>query len=1382
MKYNRSYYYNKWKSLDYQDEESIWPRGNASYWKYRYQRDKKSKEYEEPDRTSIINLRKTIAEEERRNDERIEKKARKAKRAIKKYFGGIKKKRATRTKKKTTNAPKRHNFRKPVPKRRNFRRPTLKREKVEELVNEEDVIEALKEGKKLMKRFNDEDAFKLDRKFTSRKGEGVYEYIETKYIGKAIEAVEKDHKYFDEVGNYVSYLYNMVDPIFYKVKEFLRKYRRIRYQIIYKYELHRVTALGLEQTIEWYANTTLDSLSRVGDLEDLKSLMALQVEYILDKVESSVTRNSGWKFRNHLELRLSLSSFPNKLDRKGSSYIDLKSYNSAVYNTKAIINPKNEDDKCMLYALTLYYMDKNKEIGVNKLRMNKIKEKAKEYVKEPDNIVYPFKLQKIKSFERANNIRINVFHCRKMGKVKSKACDYITPLYVSKLDYKEECDLVIFGEESEYHYAYIRNFDRLMSSTTKHECRTFRCKRCMSSFNTEKSLMNHQITCNENDTVRVSCPKKGSKIKFKNLKNKQRAPFVIYADFESFLEKKDEPVKKNLREGETSNTNITQKHIPSGFFYLVVTRGNYNLPMEYTYKYIKFEEDDTEYSVANKSIKALLDTCNKVKKMLNVEMKMTEEDKLKFKRATHCHICKNKLMCNKEKKYIDKVRDHDHLTGEYRGAAHKACNLNYSHKRSKIPIFCHNSKGYDNHFLIKGISNIKSDKGVIRLVPENKEKYKTIQYGDLEFKDSFSFLSSSLSSLVDNLQNGKAKHRFKYLEKYAPLLFNKKMTEEDFNLIKRKGVYPYEYMDSFQKFKETKLPAIEKFYSSLNYESVSKADYEHAQFVWKKFNIKNLEEYHRLYLITDVLLLADVFERFRDISIENYSLDPAHYITLPSYGWDSMLLKTGVSLEQITDTNMYEFLERGIRGGISQISHRYAKANNKYLKDYNPKEKSSYIAYVDANNLYGWAMSQRLPISNFKWLSDEELEFMNDDIDLVNNFNAEGREGLILEVDLEYPEHLHDKHNQYPMAPESMTIKDDMLSEYAKKIRTDHNLSKVKVNKLCTTLKGKKNYIVHYRNLKLYLKHGLKLTKIHKGISFTQELWLKPWIDLNTKKRQNAKNNFEKDFYKLMNNSVFGKTMQNVRRYKDFTLFTKFNEELSKKMESYLVKSYTILESDKLLLMEMNKRKCVLDKPIYAGFSILDLSKIVMYKHHYEYMLPKYNDNCKLLFTDTDSLTYQVFTEDLYADMKKDANERFDFSAYPKDHLLHNEKNKKVPGFMSDETPDHYVSEFVGLKSKMYSFLLQHKYKDEKYNKRTCKGVKKGIIKKFIHHDSYKYCLKRNEVQRLDENPMVTFRSKNHEIFTLSQNKISLSCYDDKRYILNDGVTSFAYGHYKINK
>ena len=347
-------------------------------------------------------------------------------------------------------------------------------------------------------------------------------------------------------------------------------------------------------------------------------------------------------------------------------------------------------------------------------------------------------------------------------------------------------------------------------------------------------------------------------------------------------------------------------------------------------------------------------------------------------------------------------------------------------------------------------------------------------------------------------------------------------------------------------------------------------------------------EYHDLYQKSDILLLADVIENFRETCLEYYGLDPTHYVTSPGLSWDAMLRMTGISLELITDIDQQLFIETGMRGGISYIAHRHSRANNKYMKFYNPEDRKTYIIYLDANNLYGWAMIQPLPYGGFRWVEPK--------------YYAEKVEGIgyIFEVDFEYPDELHDLHNDYPLSPEKLCVNNEMLSDYCRDIKNKFKIGNGRVHKLIPTLNDKERYALHERNLELYLSLGLRLKKVHRVLQFNEKPWLKEYIDFNTEKRKNAMNSFEKDYFKLMNNSVFGKTMENLRKRCNVKLVTDSDKFL--RLASKPTYGSCKIFSENLVAVNMKRERLRLDKPSYVGMCILDLSKTHMYGFHYNYI------------------------------------------------------------------------------------------------------------------------------------------------------------------------------------
>ena len=1080
-----------------------------------------------------------------------------------------------------------------------------------------------------------------------------------------------------------------------------------------------------------YFNSTADLIINETDIK-----LAIQAsqQQILNKIAQWISEGSGWTIQsieNHYINTVNYSPL------KGSSYIELPQElrNSA----KGLINMKNKDE-CFRWCHIRHLNPQDKD-------PQRIKKTDKQYIEKLDysSIEFPVTVKHINKIEKQNNICINLFGYEEKQKF---------PIYISKEKFTDHMELLLITEGENKHFVLIKDFNKFMFNQTKHEHRKHFCMHCLQCFSREDVLTEHKNNCiSINGKQAINMPEKGDKVYFKNHHKQLPVPFVIYADFEALTEK----IQGCQPNNEKSYTEAYQKHTDCGYGYKVVCC--------YDDKYSKPVQIHRGENAVHKFMENMLeevDWCKSIiKKHFNKPLEMTEENEIDFQKATKCHIC--------DQQYTDKdirVKDHCHITGEFRGSAHQDCNLKLRIKPAtiKIPVLFHNLRGYDSHFIMQQIGEIakkhvyKNNRGEechmnIDCIPNNMEKYMAFMLGNhLVFLDSFQFMSSSLDNLTNNLPDD----AFKYTQQ--------EFIKEQFNLMKQKGIYPYDYMDSFNKFNETQLPKKKDFYSILNNEHISDEQYKHAQNVWDTFNLKTMGDYHDLYLKSDILLLADVFENFRKTCLQYYKLDPCHYFTSPGLSWDAMLKMTDIKLELITDIDMYQFIEKGLRGGVSYIANRYGKANNKYMKEYDEKAPSKYIMYLDANNLYGWAMSQYLPTGNFKWLSQKQIEKTN-----LGKYTENSKKGLILEVDLEYPQELHDLHNDYPLGPEKIKVAKDMLSDYCKKIADKFNISSGLVHKLIPTLNDKEKYILHYRNLQSYLSLGLKLKKIHRVLEFDQSPWLKQYIDFNTQKRTHAKNSFEKDFFKLMNNSVFGKTMENIRKRVDVRLITS-KEKLSKLASRPTFVSSKIF-NENLVAVHKIKETLTMNRPAYIGMCILDLSKTLMYDFHYNYIKHKYGNKAKLLFTDTDSLTYEIETKDAYKDFFKDKS-KFDNSDYNKESPFYNTANKKVIGKFKDEAAGIPIIEFIGLRSKMYSYM-----KDDMKGGKTAKGIKKNVIRKNITHDKYIDVLFNNKQIM---HTMKTIRSEKHQLGSFELNKISLSCFDDKRYISNDGINSHAYGHYKI--
>ena len=610
----------------------------------------------------------------------------------------------------------------------------------------------------------------------------------------------------------------------------------------------------------------------INDTEIAEALQISQ-QQILNLAAQWVSEGSGWMIKSVDNHYLNIANYK---PIKGSSYIQLPTElrNSA----KGLINIKNEDNECFRWSHIRHLNQQDKD-------PQRIKKSDQQYIQKLDykGIEFPVGIQQVNKIEKRNRININVFGYEDKQPY---------PIFISKEKFEDHMDLLLITKDENKHYVPIKDFDKFMYNQTKHRERKHFCRYCLQCFNPEKVLTKHKDNCLQiNGTQAIKMPSKDDNIlKFNNFHKQLPVPFVIYADFESLLEK----VHGCQPSDSKSYTEAYQKHIDSGHGYKVVCCDDkYTKPVQIyrgenaVYKFMEAMLEEVKY-------------CRKtIKKYFNKPLRMTENDEEEFQKADECHIC--------QQKYTDediKVRDHCHISGNYRGSAHQDCNLNFQ-LTENIPIIFHNLRGYDSHFIMQNIGEIarkhtfKNKRGEekqmdINVIPNSMEKYMAFMLGqNLVFIDSFQFMSQSLSNLVKNLPSG----AFKYT--------SQEFQGEKLSLMKQKGVYPYDLMDLFDKFTKTELPGKEDFFSILNNEHITDEEYQHAQEVSNTFGFKSMGEYHDLYLKSDVLLLADVFENFRLTCLQYYESDPCHYFSSPGLSWDAMLKMTDIKLELMTDIGMF---------------------------------------------------------------------------------------------------------------------------------------------------------------------------------------------------------------------------------------------------------------------------------------------------------------------------------------------------------------------------------------------------------------------------------------------------------------------------------------------
>lgn len=875
------------------------------------------------------------------------------------------------------------------------------------------------------------------------------------------------------------------------------------------------------------------------------------------------------------------------------------------------------------------------------------------------------------------------------------------------------------------HYVWIKSLGRLLSSQIRRKHTVYICDRCLLHFESPARLATHEEDCRSSTPVRLLMPAPPrDKLKFENIHKQSKCPFVVYADFESILL----PIASTQPDPHAPWTQAYQRHEPYAIGLYVACDFD---PSRSRFLSYCGETPAAWFLQQCDALAAEYATLLKHPHALH----MRDEDERCFLSAVTCHICAKPLG-------NDRVRDHCHLSGRFRGAAHQQCNVLYRLPK-RLPIVIHNGAAYDWHFIVHALATHHSKK--IQIIAQNAERFITFMYRtqgvEVRFLDSYKFLAGSLDTLSANVPDDDM-HCVRH---YFP-------DPVEFALCRRKGVFPYDYIDSVDRLDETELPAHELFANTLTHSNVSREDYEHARRVWQVFRCRNIREYAMHYLKVDVLLLADIGEKFRHTSLHDYGLDPFHYFTIPGFSFDAMLKHTQQTLQLLTDPDMLLFFERGIRGGLVQLNRRHARANHPGLgEDYQPEREHSYLVLYDKNNLYGHSMMQPLPVGEFRWLTDTERTVF----DIHAAAAAATTQGYVLEVDLAYPPHIHDALADLPFCPVTMCPPGS------------------KQMKLLTTLLPKTRYVIHIRNLVQAMQYGVVLERVHRILTFAQRPWLAEYMALNTRLRQAASSRFERDLYKLMNVSIYGKSLENVRQYRRFVLTKGWTGRTGARKwiaHPAFVNSTPI--GMHLMILELQKTTVTMNKPVYLGFTILEHSKETMYRFHYGFARQHFN-TLALCYTDTDSFLYCT-SSNVY-DVMREQSDYFDTSNFPADNV-HGIRpgNKLTPGVMKDETCLDYIVEYVGLRPKMYTFRTV-----SQRDKNKAKGVQRCVVRAYTLEDYKRFITDetappRSAVQH-------TLRSRGHVVYSEAQHKRTLCCVDDKRHWC-DPLTSLPYGHYLLEQ
>ena len=1091
------------------------------------------------------------------------------------------------------------------------------------------------------------------------------------------------------------------------------------------------------------------------------------IAHIEPKLEKFTRHKSGWSLKSLDALSIKMTCGVN---HSGGIPINIPPHLKKCRYVKVLRGGKKSNhcfETSVRYSLAQQSgMDMSKFLDVDKVD-ECLREK---FPLNCNGMPFPFEFKYFQSFEKRNNIALRVYlhdghKIRGTLYAKPEKSDErkVYLLYLANQDR---------GEEYPGHFLPITNMRSLINDIDKKSRRhlDFFCDYCLKGFRTQNEFSLHKEFCSKIEKPqRTVIPKNLTHHEFKDHQKTTKPINVVYADIEAMIH----------TEGET------KKHIPIAVGCQTVW-----------HEFLNKDSHEQLTFVGKSCILEFLDyleqlcfTNFKLMKNTHQKIKMTEMDITHHAEAIKCAFCA--IQFNFEDKNKRKCADHDHLTGDYIQALCGRCNRLRRQSRYRIPVLFHNLKGYDAHHIMRyglikrkdwkiqplyqsgsnclGINvdvpipdsfheEDKDDDGdeeeeeeeVTELITTSRSR-KTFR---ISFLDSFQFLKGSLENQSKMLKS--APFTENMLKRYYQL----EGDADNFT----KGVFPYSYLSSLENLEEQSLPPIEMFFNDLTDEPCSQENCEVAKQAWRDAGCVTFKDYLIYYLKLDVSLLTDCFEQFRKTSFETAGLDPVHFYGIPGLTFSFAFKYTGMKLQALPTTEMYLLFESACRGGMVFVNKHYLES---YFEEANGLHH--HIIDADQNNMYGMAMSYKLPKDGFRELESDEFKLFTNDW-FITEFDPQGDKGYLVCCDLHYPPEAQKETMDLPLAPEAYTITWDELSPYSQEEWKRQRGSELFVpcKKLMMTHSDKNNYCVHSTILKYYLTKGLRLKKIHKIIEFNQEAYLKPYIDYHTKARSQSTTEEAKQFYKSAVNSLFGKTFEDPRKYKKSHLI-RDPHYLFRHASSPLCDSVIPLD-EYTCVVNLRRPEVELCKPVFIGQAVLDISKLIMYKMLDRWKVNPLIKSVELVGGDTDSFFLYVTSKYSRNEILNSFKEEFDSSNYPTSHPLYSSVNKSKLGCFKDETRGETVKSLFMQSPKTYSILTENDHRVAR-----AKGIKSHKRDMFTHEE-YRLIQEDRQMRSVSQTSII---SKNHHLFTVTQEKRALTCWDSKRFWLSDNL-SVPFGHFRI--
>ena len=1027
---------------------------------------------------------------------------------------------------------------------------------------------------------------------------------------------------------------------------------------------------------------------------EIREVLQLIIQWFSNRLEQLLSRveGSGWVIDRILNFQISYHRVVG-INRVGSPLFEYPE----IRCRRLIFNPPAENifdkmciPKCIAgHILKDVFIYKNKKPNWNYISKLLIKSKnIKRYLNYGKTDIITFDNMHI--IENANKLKI-VIYCLYYS---NDTCRYeLSLIRKGSKKYKNKCNLIFYkiltdNNKISWHCflikcnirQFLNNF--LVIKLADGECI---CSYCFTKHgNTEKLKKHkHKFCANKNDISNKIYPQQKSLV-FKNFHKTQKLDFLCFYDFEAAFQE----------------INTTEKiHIPIIFSYLIINTKYNQIVDFYT------EVNSNPHQLVNSFLERLVNfwsaTCPYYQIAFSIHFNEIQFEN--FERETNCKICLMEFSSDNFK-----CAHHDHTIEfhNYISALCSRCNLKIIRQKNLI-IISHNSS-YDMSFLIKYSKNSFAWK---ILTQKSNLKFYNISVKNLSFVDSFQFLKSSLSNLIKQAQ--KDNKDFYFFNQIISKKFNITQSDELFKLLKGKLYFPYDFINDSKKLEQTIFPNKKEFYNKLNNTHISQKNYNIAKKIYTLSKCKNLGEYYSLYCEIDVIMLADLYLMNRQFMHQEFKLDMAQYLTLPSYSMDSFLYYKFTKdpyfkIDLMENVDLINLIQSSIRGGFCQLNTHSLVLDDasKLLLNENLNKRIfrkgilvSCIETFDLNSNYPSAMTEPLPIGDFKKLTDiDEITCIIESLK-KNEINFQDSEiGYYFYVSLDENNiHVQDLTDEFPFALEKKDIFFDQLGPYTKEKFKNVSLN-LKFKRLIGHHFPKNSYFVDGESLQQYLYYGLKLVEVFDIYSYTQKPFLKEFIMKNIELRKQTSCKMDSDLFKLCNNSIFGKTLTNVIHYSTNTILCLNKKSFLKYLCSPYFINYTPIHENKIIIT-MRKRNINFDYPSFIGYSVLEKAQRYMKTIYYDVIkIILQNNFLSLLYSDTDSfyisymLSLREYSQEAYFTERYKILKQFkdknilDCSNFHPKHIMYDETNKGQLFYMKLENTRLIYGAFYGLAPKIYNF------------------------------------------------------------------------------------------------